>query len=98
MSNDLEKQFEQQMLARYEAWKAFGYVANRFLMSVRNRGGVGAAKHLLAKNGISPGLARLAKEKRADLSMEALVLIPPWDSLFTETELAKARSALGAVR
>ena len=98
MSNDLEKQFEQQMLARYEDWKAFGYVANRFLMAVRNRGGVGAAKYLLSKKGISPGLARLAKEGRTDLSMESLVVSSPWDSLFTETELAKARKVLTEVQ
>ena len=97
MDKKLESKFEEQLLARYEDWKRFGYVANRFLMAVRNRGGVGAAKYLLAKNGISPGLARLDKEGRTDLSMEALVLVPPWDSLFTEDELAKARNALQEV-
>ena len=94
MRTELAAGFEQQMLARYEAWKAFGYRANRFLMAVRNRGGVGAAKSLLAKKGISPGLARLAREGRTDLSMETLVVTAPWDSLFTAEEQDAARRAL----
>jgi hypothetical protein len=85
------------MLARYEAWKAFGYQANRFLMAVRNRGGVGAANFLLAKKGISPGLARLAREGRTDLSVEALVLTSPWDGLFQADNLEGARRALRKV-
>jgi len=92
-----ERTFEAQMLARYETWKAFGYVANRFLIAVRNRGGVGAATYLLAKRGISPGLARLAREGRTDQSVEALVLTALWDQWFTTDELDAARRALCAV-
>ena len=94
MANDLASRFEQEMLARYQAWKEFGYVANRFLMAVRNRGGVGAAKYLLSKKGVSPGLQRLAAEGRTDLSVEALVLSESWRHLFTAKELAAASNAL----
>ena len=98
MSENLEKQFEAKMFATYESWKPLKYVANRFLMGVRNRGGVGAAKYLLAKKGISPGLARLVREGRTDLSVEALVLTLPWDSLFNDDELAAAQQALENVK
>ena len=98
MSEDLEKQFEAQMFATYESWKPLGYRANRFLMAVRNRGGLGAARYLLAKKGISPGLARLASEGRTDLSVEALVLTSPWDELFTIEEKDAARLALKNVK
>jgi len=38
----------------------------------------------------------LAKEKRIDLSMEALVLKEPWSQLFTEDEIKQARRRLAA--
>ena len=98
MTDNLERGFHQAMLSRYESWKAYGYRANRFLMALRNRGGLGAAKYLLAKDGISPGLVRLAKEGATHLSVEALVLSEPWDQLFTDGEKAKARRVLGEVR
>ena len=98
MSDDLEARFHQEMLNRYESWKQFGYVANRFLMAVRNRGGLGAAKYLLTKDGLSPGLERLAKEGRVDLSVESLVLSPPWDTLFTDNELYAASQSLNEVK
>lgn len=97
MKSDLENQFHQRKLELYESWKPFRYFANRFLMAVRNRGGFGAAKYLLAKPGVSPGLLRLAKEGRTDLSVESLVLTPPWDALFTDEEKDAARQALTEV-
>ena len=46
--------------------------------------------------GESPGLQRLAREGRTDLSMEALVLEEPWRQLFSAEELKEAKRRLSA--
>jgi hypothetical protein len=48
-----EAAFHEAMLEIYQRWKAeCGYKATRFLQMVRNRGGVEAAKKLLASDDI----------------------------------------------
>ena len=96
MTEDLERDFQHEMLAIYEQAKSFGYHPTYFLQMVQNQGGVLAAKNLLRK-GISDGLSRLAREGRLDISMESLVLTEPWDQLFTEEEKKAARWALDNV-
>ena len=82
----------------YKAGHETGYWANRFLQMVRKDGGFQAARQWLKpEKGLSPGLQRLAKEKRVDLSMEALVLRDPWKELFTDQELKEARKRVEAV-
>jgi hypothetical protein len=71
-----------------------GWWANRFLQMVRRRGGVEAAKRLLAQQGTSRGFERLRECGCLDLSMEALVLRPEYAGLFTEQEKAVARRRL----
>ncbi|NOY00428.1 MAG: hypothetical protein GXP30_11940, partial [Verrucomicrobia bacterium] len=66
----------------------------RFINMVNANGGLQTAKKLLAANGYSEGLTRLWEEKRLDISMEATVLTEPWCKLFTERELAVARTKL----
>jgi hypothetical protein len=91
----LEARFHQALLEIYETWKReCDYKANRFLQLVRNRGGLKAAKRLLRRSGPSSGLLRLADCKRLDLSVEACVLKPAFQGLFTGAELEKARSRL----
>ena len=68
--------------------------AGRFKPLVANRGGVGAAKYLLAKPGVSPGFLKLVNAGRLDLSVEALVLTPEYAALFTERERTIARQRL----
>ena len=65
---------------------------------LRRHRGLETAHRLLAKPGISPGLWRLAEAGRADLSVEALVLTPPYTTLFSTVELAAAASKLNAAR
>lgn len=96
MTNDLEKDFHQEMLAIYEEATTFGYHPTYFVRMVQQHGGVDAAKQLLRK-GITDGLKRLAKEGRLDISVEQLVLTEPWDQLFTAEEKELARWALDNV-
>jgi hypothetical protein len=63
---------------------------------VEERGGVEAAKRLLAKNDVQSGLMKLWNCGRLDLSMEALVIDPRFQPLFSEEEIAIARERLEA--
>jgi 5-methylcytosine-specific restriction protein A len=96
MPSDLEKEFHQLMLDLYWATgKALGYWANYYLRKVRRVGGLQTAKDLLKPTpGIAPGLERLAREHRLDLSVEQIVLQERWRPLFTEAELKVARDRL----
>lgn len=96
MTSQLEEQFHQEMLSIHpKSGRATGYWPNRFLQKVKNRGGLLAAKDWLKlEKGLSPGLQRLAKEGRTDLSMEALVLKEPWRQLFSTEELKEAKRRL----
>jgi hypothetical protein len=71
-----------------------GYHPTRFLRLVRERGGLAAVRQLLAKNDASYGLEILWDHKRLDLSIEALVITPPWSDLFTVDEQKSARRKL----
>ena len=93
---DLENRFHTDMLRIYEdAKRECNYNATRFLVMVHERGGVGAARQLLAASTISEGFVRLWEMGRLDLTVEALVLRSEYEALFTESERAIARSRLG---
>lgn len=95
----LELLFHEAMLGIYvKAGKECKYYARRFLQMVRNRGGLQAAKKLLRNPGLSPGLIRLKECKRLDLSMEALILQPEWQELFSDEERAIAKKRLDIVK
>lgn len=74
--------------------KDFGYRPARFLQMFHEDGGLKTVQTLLAKNGMSYGLETLWEHRRLDLSIEALVLTQPWNSLFTDVERATARQRL----
>ncbi len=99
MKSALETKFHEEMVSvYYKAGLEIGYWANKFLQMVRKDGGFGAARKLLKSGkGLSPGLQLLAKEKRVDLSLEALVLKDPWKELFTEKEIGEARKRIEVV-
>jgi len=65
------------------AEREVGYNATRFVEMVAERGGVGAAKALLAAAEVSDGFANLWEAGRLDLTVEALVLEPEFEDLFT---------------
>ncbi|MCK4375611.1 MAG: hypothetical protein KAX19_09790 [Candidatus Brocadiae bacterium] len=91
----LEEQFHKAMIAVYErARDECGYNATRFLQMVMDLGGLEAAKRLLDSDKVSSGLTKLWELGRLDISMEALVIDPKWQGLFTEEEVATARQRL----
>ena len=97
---DIEARFEQDMVEKVyrAAGRETGYWAGYFLKSVKRYGGVGAARRLLERGGISKGLAKLASLNRLDLAMETLVLDPAYTILFTEDERAIATRRLEEAR
>lgn len=89
-----EKAFEEAMLDIYEQAKEYHYYPNYFLRMVKQYGAVDAAKRLLASENPTYGLTKLWELKRLDLSMEALVIQPRFQPLFTPDEVAKAEQTL----
>ena len=88
----LEKQFEQEMIDIYvTAKKECGYTASRFLQLLSTKGGLAAAKQLISKR--TEGFTILWEHGRLDLSVEAHVLKPEYQTLFTpeERQLCKDR-------
>ncbi len=93
---DLEARFEQDMVEKVyrAAGRETGYWAGYFLRSVKQHGGIGAARRLLQRDGVSKGLAKLAGLQRLDLAMETLVLDPGYQPLFTDAERTVATHRL----
>lgn len=82
---DLERKFHLAMREIYlTAKKECGYNATRFLQLISEKGGLAAAKQLILKQ--SDGFSTLNHYKRLDLSVEAHVLKPEFQNLFTEEE------------
>ena len=91
----LEARFQLEMVGIYErAKKECNYNATRFLQMVTDSGGLGAAKALLRAPDISDGFTALWELGRLDLTIEAVVVRDPWNTLFTDQELAVARKRL----
>lgn len=89
--------FHIEMLQIYhQAKKHCNYNATRFYQMVNEKGGLATAKALLASQEIQSGLTTLWECGRLDLSMEALVIDPRFEQLFSEDELEGARKRLVA--
>jgi RmuC family len=93
--------FHEAMLGNYtRAGKETGYWGSYFLREVRKKGGLATAQRMLlpAKSrGVPKGLQALVDAGRIDLSVEATVLLPQFIALFSETELAEARSRISSL-
>ena len=100
MPNLLEREFTDEIQRLYTVTgEAVGSWPTRYLEKVRLIGGLRAAQEALKPTaGIAPGLRRLAKEYRLDLSLEDIVLQEPWCQLFSTAELRIARERLAVVR
>jgi len=92
---DLEQQFHQAMVDVYlNAKSEAGYNASRFIQMVSEHGGLETARILIHSQEASDGFRALWEAKRLDLSVEALVLDPVWEDLFTADECEISRSRL----
>jgi hypothetical protein len=78
----LEAEFEAATWDAIEECKRFGYNPTIWISMVRQQGPAQAARQLLESGDIQPGLERLVREGRLDLTIEMAVLHPRWDSLF----------------
>ncbi|MBT2212884.1 hypothetical protein [Actinomadura sp. NEAU-AAG7] len=90
-----EREFHQAMVAIYQtAKRELGYNATRFLQMVSHEGGVATAKRLLWSDAPSDGFTTLRDHGRLDLTVEAHVLRPEYERLFTDEDRQKARERL----
>ncbi len=92
--NELEEQFHHAMIGIYENAKDHGYNATYFKQMIDRYGGLAAAKRLLAKQEIQEGLMRLYLMGMLAKSMEALVIQPRYQPLFTQAEIQEAHRRL----
>ncbi|MCY9784219.1 DUF262 domain-containing protein [Nocardiopsis sp. EMB25] len=83
------------MLSIYErARSEADYTATFFLGMLSELGPLGTARKLLNAPAVSDGFANLWERGRLDLTVEALVLRPEFEALFTAEELDRARTRL----
>lgn len=75
-----------------------GYTATRFLQMLTTSSGLEVARTLLHSSGVSEGYTALYQRGRLDLTVEALVLEPKWQPLFTPEELMIAQERLREFR
>ncbi|MDQ6598120.1 hypothetical protein [Bacillus salipaludis] len=93
---DLKKEFHKDMIAIYQnAKKECGYNATRFLQMVASKDGLSVAKSFIQKNQPTDGFATLWEFGRLDLTVEALILSPKYEMLFTEDERNIVKVRLG---
>ena len=89
--------FHIEMLQIYhQAKKHCNYNATRFYQMVNEKGGLATAKTLLASQEPQSGLTTLWECGRLDLSLEALVIDPRFEELFSKEEREGARERLVA--
>jgi 5-methylcytosine-specific restriction enzyme A len=79
------------------AGKEVGYWGKRFLQSVKRNGGLATAKRMLLprNEGQRKGLDALLEANRPELTVEAIILQPRFQTLFSAPELVAAKDRLG---
>ncbi|WP_421592225.1 hypothetical protein [Shinella sp. M27] len=90
-----EARFHKEMMGLYDRFAELGFRPVLLRRFVLLNGGVAAAKDLVFKPGTT-GLERLLDADKAELSMEALMLRPEFQPLFTELELKEATQRLAS--
>jgi len=89
----VEARFHKEMVGLYDRFAELGFRPVLLRRFVLLNGGVAAAKELVFKPGTT-GLERLLDAGKAELSMEALMLRPEYQPLFSELELKEATQRL----
>ncbi len=93
--NDPHPDFTRAMFDGYRRARTEAhYNAPYFLQMLQERLGYDTAIHLIYSQQPSIGFTHLWERKRLDLTVEALVLRPEWQSIFTEADLRAARHRL----
>lgn len=93
-NKELEIMLYKEMLNIYQEALKIGYSASKFKQMVANQGGYKVAKTLLHSKNLSNGFLTLKELERLDLTVEALILNPMYQELFTEEERDIARDRL----
>jgi len=91
----MEARFHKEMMGLYDRFAELGFRPVLLRRFVLLNGGVAAAKDLVFKPGTT-GLERLLDAGKAELSMEALMLRPEYQPLFSELELKEATQRLAS--
>lgn len=98
MAEGLAADFENEMWRLYEEPKRrFGYNATYFLRMLDEGDPLETARRLALEPRHSEGLTFLWEKHALDLSVEALVLRDPWNTLFAPEVLEAARKKLRAL-
>lgn len=82
----LEAEFHKAMVEVSKSAKAIGYNPTRFTQLVANEGGYTVAKKLINSASVSDGFNKLWEINRLDLTVEAVILKPEFNALFTNDE------------
>lgn len=94
----LEQQFTDALHSLYHSAKdEHGLALPGLLRLIEQHGGVGTARELLARPGVSTAYRKLANRGLLHLAVEAVVLEKRFRPLFTEAELAVAARRVNAV-
>jgi hypothetical protein len=92
---DTQAAFDKAMYDVYiNAKEHCNYNATYFLQMLEQRGSLATARYLLATNTPSEGFTRLWECGRLDLTVEAVILQPAYESLFTDEERQLAAQRL----
>ena len=94
----LEDELTEAFIDGYQlAGSEVGYWGRRFLQAVKRNGGLATAKRMLLprNEGQRKGLDALLEANRPELTVEAIILQPKFQSLFTAAELTAATERLG---
>ncbi len=95
--SELTDRFEAELRETVRVAKTIGYSPTVFNRMLSDHGGVTTAKRLIVSGDIQSGFERLAKLGQPEISMEATMLKPEYQSLFTTDELNAARWRLSQV-
>lgn len=89
----LEEEFQRACEVAVRECRRLGYVPSAWISMMQSHGAVVAAKRLLVSGDLQPGLLRLLRLSRPDLTIEHAVLEPRWADLFDDQdrELAEWR-------
>jgi hypothetical protein len=91
-----EQTFHKAMTDLYRRTRAETTYNPSIFLTMLSNGGLSAARQLIHSPNVSEGFAKLWELGRLDLTVEATVIQPRWNDLFTDEERQIARSRLKA--